>query len=355
MKKIEEDFLKSFESALGAETSFEEIEKKIDPENYRREPSRRNEKAGSRKKFLGVLSAAAALVLVAAVVIPTAVLFRSQGDPVSQADPSAPSEQTPSTGDTEGKPSTGSPSISDPGGNSEGSAGSTGSAPEDHLYDNATVALLREQNCLFFEDLAFAEDGKNHVFVIRGGEIAEHYSYEKQVYRDGSFDSVIKKSMIEAVETIGIPSYTGTGELSLDYSFNDGYIRRVKLSRAGGELTVDEVELLDKEDPSTWVDPDKTSLPTKEQCEQITVGMSLDEVVALIGRPQRDVGSGAILYQFDVEGGAILQIRFDSDVEQENKYVHDNPNAHIYGSHCLYVGSVGFTESLPDVHDWGKQ
>lgn len=347
MKKIEEDFLKSFESSLGAETSFEEIEKKIDPENYPREPSRRNEKAGSRKKFLGVLSAAAALVLVAAV-IPTAVLYRENGgDPVLQADPSASSEpQTPN----------GTPSTGDSGGNSEGSAGSAGSAPEDHLYDNATVAFLREQNCLFFEDLAFAEDGKNHVFVIRGGEIAEHYSYEKQVYRDGSFDSVRNKSIIEAVETIGIPSYTGSSELSLDYSFNDGFIRRVKLSRAGGELTVDEVELLDKEDPVTWLDPEKTSLPTKEQCEQITVGMSLDEVVALIGRPQRDVGSGAILYQFDVEGGAILQIRFDSDVEQENKYVHDNPNAHIYGSHCLYVGSVGFTtESLPDVHDWGKQ
>lgn len=167
---------------------------------------------------------------------------------------------------------------------------------------------------------------------------------------------MINKSMIEAVETIGIPSYTGAGALSLDYSYNDGFIRRVKLSRADGELTVDGVELLDKEDPATWLDPDKTSLPTKEQCEQITVGMCLDEVVASIGRPQRDVGSGAILYQFDVEGGEILQIRFDLDVQREDKYVHDNPDAHIFGSHCLYVGSVGFTsEFLPDIHDWGMQ
>ncbi len=353
MKRIEEEFLKSFADSLGAETSFEEIEKKIDSENYRREPSRGREKAGSRRKIWGLLSTAA-IVFVAAIVIPTAVLFRSQGDPVSQTDSSAPSGQQ--TSDETGKPPEGEPSIGDSGGDTGGETGSSGSAPEDHLYDNATVAFLREQNCLFFEDLAFAEDGKNHVFVIRGGEIAEHYSYEKQVYRDGSFESVRNKSMIEAVETIGIPSYAGAGELSLDYSFNDGYIRRVKLSREGGELTVNEVERLDKEDPATWLDPEKTSLPTKEQCEQITVGMSLDEVVALIGRPQRDVGSGAILYQFDVEGGAILQIRFDLDVEQENKYVHDNPNAHIYGSHCLCVGSVGFTsEPLPDVHDWGKQ
>ncbi len=351
MKKIEEEFLKDFADSLGSASSFEEIEGKIDSEKYRRGSSRKHEKAGSRRRFWGLLSAAA-IVLVAAIIIPTAVLFRENGgESVSQADPSAPSApQTP-----DGTPSTGGPSIGETGGETEGDTGSAGSTPEDHLYDNATVALLKEHDCLFFEDLAFAEDGRNHVFVIRGGEIAEHYSYEKQVYRDDSFDSVRNKSMIEAVETIGIPSYTGPSELSLDYSFNDGYIRRVKLARADGELTVDGVEVLDKENPSTWLDPDKTSLPTKEQCGQITVGMSLDEVVALIGRPQRDVGSGAILYQFDVEGGEILQIRFDSDVEQENKYVHDNPNAHIYGSHCLCVGSVGFTGSLPDVHDWGKQ
>ena len=69
--------------------------------------------------------------------------------------------------------------------------------------------------------------------------------------------------------------------------------------------------------------------------------MSLDEVVALIGRPQRDVGAGAILFEFDVEGG-VLQLRLELDVEQENKYVHDNPNVQVYGSHCLYVGAVEF-------------
>lgn len=346
MKKIEEEFLKNFENSLGAETSFEEIEKRIDPEQYsRKNLSRGQERGSSRKRFWGILSAAA-IVLVAAIVIPTAVLFQSQGGPVSEGG----SSSVPQMPDV--MPPIGDPSTGDPGGNTEGSAGST---PEDHLYDNATVALLKEQNCLFFEDLAFAEDSKNHVFVIRGGEIAEHYSYEKQVYRDDSFDSVRNKSMVEAVETIGIPSYTGTGELSLDYSYNDGYIRRVKLAREGGELTVETVELLDKENPATWLDPDKTTLPTREQCEQITVGMSIDEVVARIGRPQRDVGSGAILYQFDVAGGEILQIRFDLDVEQENKYVHDNPNVSIYGSHCLYVGSVGFSDFLSDVQDWGKQ
>lgn len=323
MKRVEEEFLKGFERSIGKATCFEEIEDKIDFGSYGSDSAQKSRKDGSRRIFYGVFSTAA-LMLLAAVIV-TSVLFSGNNqNTVSQTDPPA----------------------------GDNAAGSEGGASEEHLFDNATIALLRENNCLFFEDLAFAEDKKNHVFVIREGEIAEHYSFEKETYRDDSFDNVINQSMISAVETIGIPSYTGTGELSLDYSYNDGYIRRVNLVRKDGELTVEAVELLDKEDPTTWLDPEKQSLPTEEECRQISVGMSFDEVVALIGRPQRDVGFGATLFQFDVEGGAILQMRLDLDVEQENKYVHDNPNAQIYGSHCLYVGAVGFTsDPLPDVHD----
>lgn len=106
MKKIEEEFLQTFESSLGAEVSFEEIEKKIDPEKYRREPSRGHAKAGSRRIF-GILSVAA-FVLVAAIVIPTAVLLRNQGDPALQADPPATVDpQTPEETPPAGDPSTG--------------------------------------------------------------------------------------------------------------------------------------------------------------------------------------------------------------------------------------------------------
>lgn len=316
MKRIEEEFLKEFERSISSTACFEDIAGRIDFEQYGSDNVQFNNQVVSRRIFYGVMSAAALMLLAA--IIATSVMF-SGNDQNSVS-------QTPPAGDN----------TADGGGITE------------DLFDNATIDLLREQNCLFFEDLAFAEDEKNHVFVIREGEIAEHYSFEKETYRDDSFDSVINQSMISAVETIGIPSYTGTGELSLDYSYNDGFIRRVKLARRDGELTVEEVELLDKENPSTWLDPEKKSLPTREACEQITVGMSLDEVVALIGRPQRDVGAGAILFEFDVEGG-VLQMWLNSDVEQENKYVHDNPNVQVYGTHFLYVTAVEFVPAtVPD-------
>ena len=237
MKKIERQFLEDFEKTLGDTTTFEDIEEKL-PLGGKIEKFRK-----SRRSYVGIIGVATAAVLLTAAILPTVlILGRTQ-----QKDP----------------------------------------------FDNATVESLRENDCLFFEELVFAEGLKNHVFVLEAEQIVEHYSYEKQVYYDGSFDSVMHMSMVEAVEIIGIPSYKGSDELSLDYSYNDGYIRRVDLEREDGKLMIREVEVLDKEDPATWLDPGKTDLPTEDQCAQITVGMSFDEVVALIGRPQRDVGSCA--------------------------------------------------------------
>lgn len=338
MKKIEREFLEEFERSLGDTTTFEDVEKRLAPEI---EPQA--VKPSCRRR-LGILSAAMAAVILIAAIVPTALaLARSR--------PTVPSGGAEAPSDTGGLPAIGDanpPSDDLEAGSGEGSMGDP--------YDNATVELLRTTDCLFFEELVFAEGKRNHVFVLRAGEIAEHYSYSKQVYRDDSFDSVKNMSMVEAVETIGIPSYAGrSGELSLDYSFNDGHIRRVELVREDGELTVSGVEVLNKEDPSTWLDPEKTPLPTAEACAAITVGMSLDEVVRRIGKPQRDVASGAIDFQFDVEGGMVLTVRLEADAEEENKYVHDNPNSHIYGSHCLYVREVSFpSDPLPDVKDWGK-
>ena len=51
--------------------------------------------------------------------------------------------------------------------------------------------------------------------------------------------------------------------------------------------------------PATYLEPDKKPLPLAEAFDGIREGMTLTEVVALVGRPQRDAGAGAILYEFD--------------------------------------------------------
>ena len=211
------------------------------------------------------------------------------------------------------------------------------------IYDdkNITIDFLIEKQCLFYDNLVFASDKKNHVFVVCEDKIINHYKYNKAVFNEENFNIVRNKNMIEAVEYIGIPSYAGkSDDLSLDYSYNDGYIRRLKMFKNNNEMIINNVEILDKENPETWFDEAKTKLPSLKQFQEIIVVMSIDEVVKKIGKPQRDIGCGARLFQFDLENGEKRTIRFDLDVEKEDEFVYKNPNVTLYGSHFLYVGMI---------------
>ena len=296
MKKIEEEFVKDFDNLLGNQKSFEEIKDKINLKRFQKQ------KTSSVKALYSILGTVTAFILLAAIIIPSAIYLSS---------PTA----TPSTGDN--------PSIG-------------GNIFDD---DNITIEFLRKKDCLFYDNLVFAKDNQNHVFVTNDDKIIEHYKYAVAEFNESSYDNIYNKNIIDAVEYIGIPSYAGiSSEPSLDYSYNDGYIRRLKLTKNDDGLFINGVEVLDKEKPETWFDPEKTDLPGIEQCGQISVGMSLDEVVRKIGKPQRDIGYGAIIFQFDIDNGLTLTIWFDLDVEKENEYVHNNPNVSVYGTHALYVG-----------------
>ena len=48
-------------------------------------------------------------------------------------------------------------------------------------------------------------------------------------------------------------------------------------------------------------------------------GMTFTEVVELVGRPQREIGSGAVIYEFDLSGGSTYAVYFITD--QEHRYV----------------------------------
>lgn len=290
MKKIEEEFVKDFDNSLGNQKSFEDIKDKINIGRFH------NKKMSSNKVLYRISGIVAAFILLTAITIPTAIYFSSMS----------------------GAPSIGANIFDD---------------------ENITIEFLREKDCLFYDNLVFAKDDQNHVFVTNDDKIIEHYKYAVVEFNESSYDNIYNKNIIDAVEYIGIPSYAGiSSELSLDYSYNDGYIRRLKLTKNDDGLFINDVEVLDKENPETWFDPEKTDLPGIEQCEQISIGMSLDEVVRKIGKPQRDIGSGARLFQFDIDNGLALNIWFDLDVEKENEYVHNNPNVSVYGTHALYVG-----------------
>lgn len=98
---------------------------------------------------------------------------------------------------------------------------------------------------------------------------------------------------------------------------------------------------IDRSDPGTWFDGNKEVLPTREQCGEITVGMRLNEVIGKLGKPQRDIGYGAWLFQFDVADGSVFTVTFVLDTSAD-------PSVPTYDE--LIVDTVTFDREVPDVY-----
>ena len=81
------------------------------------------------------------------------------------------------------------------------------------------------------------------------------------------------------------------------------------------------------------LEPDRKSLPTRSKAEQIKENMTISHVYSVMGNPQRDVGSGAIILEWDLDTGEILRVVFLNDVSTSDGYyvmrcsILANPNA----------------------------
>lgn len=66
----------------------------------------------------------------------------------------------------------------------------------------------------------------------------------------------------------------------------------------------------DKNNPATWLCAAQNGGIGEDQAEKLEVGMTFTEAVALLGRPQRDVGSGSTLAEWDMQSGKVLTVCF---------------------------------------------
>ena len=91
-----------------------------------------------------------------------------------------------------------------------------------------------------------------------------------------------------------------------------------KTSGAGASVSYGEVSEhacsaeipFDKNNPATWFCAAQNGGIGEDQAEKLEVGMTFTEVVALLGRPQRDVGSGSTLAEWDMQSGKMLTVCF---------------------------------------------
>ncbi|MCH5172418.1 MAG: hypothetical protein J1F31_06300 [Erysipelotrichales bacterium] len=221
-----------------------------------------------------------------------------------------------------------------------GASGESGKLYEGMSISDFKKVIYNTNNFLEFHDYYFVSDASLNFVAkanIETNRIEKLREYEIVFVDDDSFNKLeVGMDIFEIVEIIGTPTFIAKeNELSLDF-INKEYIYRVELSYEEDNFVFKDKMVLDKENPTSWFDENKTNLPNEEKVERLKLGMSMDEVVTILGKPQRDNGYGVILFEFDLSNGKKLMARFEKNSELENEYVK-NHNTQIYGTHYLYL------------------
>ena len=60
---------------------------------------------------------------------------------------------------------------------------------------------------------------------------------------------------------------------------------------------------------------DRIDLPSRETAQQIVEGMKASEVYSIMGKPQRDVGSGTVVLEYHLDSGETLLVSFIEDAD----------------------------------------
>lgn len=77
--------------------------------------------------------------------------------------------------------------------------------------------------------------------------------------------------------------------------------------------------VFDKNDHNTWYEEARNGGIGDEMVEKITVGMTFSEVVDIIGKPQRDTGSGVWIMEWDMKSGKVLAVCFNPVTDAKAK------------------------------------
>lgn len=84
--------------------------------------------------------------------------------------------------------------------------------------------------------------------------------------------------------------------------------------------------VFDKKNPNTWFEENGKNVITHKDIEQLKIGMSLEQVIDILGKPQKDEGSGAIIFVWKMESNEKLIAYFlhkKPECDESGKNVDD--------------------------------
>lgn len=79
-------------------------------------------------------------------------------------------------------------------------------------------------------------------------------------------------------------------------------------------------KLFDPSDKGTWFNPFRMILPSVEDTQRVKLGMTIGEVVSILGKPQIQVGSGSIFFAFYLNNGQVFLTEWDSNIASDRIY-----------------------------------
>lgn len=182
-------------------------------------------------------------------------------------------------------------------------------------FKKYTFVLFEDDICIVVK---YSEDCYNIIEVKILNNIIPSESHKEQLVKG--------LNVVDVVSLMGYPyMVTMSEDNSLSFKLTNGEIIRVIFNDNMRLLDVIHIDFESIKDPSYDIDDKCGSNDEKTTIENailICENMSFDEVVTLIGKPQRSFGSGAIWYEWDMEENKLLQIMFASkSFEDNNLYV----------------------------------
>ena len=172
---------------------------------------------------------------------------------------------------------------------------------------NITEELLEDNLCMVFEDLRFIKtDKQDHVYVVNAGKIAKHKCYSKKAVNLDAFRDLVGKPLLEALDTIGTPSFRGRYDMDPTLTYvvsHDSYVNIGVEKDENGNWSISTCDVYDEAGFSEYFgksydySQDGTIqrdcyIPSFNRVRSIPMGASFDFVLFVLGMPDQGTYHG---------------------------------------------------------------
>lgn len=185
------------------------------------------------------------------------------------------------------------------------------------IYENYS----NEKVCKFSNFIFIDCDNKNYVIELNDDNEVKNYQVNRSAdFKNSKFNNVDDMTIYEVIEKIGIPSFCGeSNNKQILYYKKDPFIHYVIFDDINETVIEHYSPLIIDELPLFFYEPDKKEKPDDKLVDKIYNGMDFEDLLFILGRPEKDIGFGAIILEFELKSGKKLKVNLCDDEERKEK------------------------------------